>query len=449
MRPGATKKRTIYDLPDEVLDKIMDDAYASFPAAAHSSIKQVAEDINVRAMFGRGITDVHGDNLTNSIGAFAAKEKIQGRDAEELQNILELLFSKSKKRPNAVVQAIKDIGYMAYLGQPTAAAVQLGDVFISSAKVSALNAFGGLAKAVRGKGINPAEAGLLDNMLEEMASASITKRGVDKVLSNFDIPGLKQFSFQNVDRIGKATLMNGSLSKMQKEVNSVEGLTRLRNKWGKAFGDEWPGVESAIRQSKGKSFSELDPNIKTMVFMDLADMQPITMFEQSKFYAGHPNGRFLYMMRTFTLKFLNVLRREVLDNLASGNYKDAAKGFAVLTSAYMAGGISVDYLKSQMLDRKFDEDNVVTDNLMKMVGMNRYAVEKTSTSNKPVSEFLMSQAPPIGWMDPVARAGREIYKNGEVKYETQADMVRIIPGIGGMLYNYGMGGKESANQNIR
>ena len=427
--PGGVKQRTVRTISDEAIEK----AYAAPAASAHSYIKQMATDIYRKEMFGNKINTKFGDNLTDAIGAMANKyAKTQG-DLDELKTLMNLLYVEGTRAPMKITTAFKDLGYASMLGNPLSALVQIGDIFISAAKIGGMNTMDGLAKALTGKGLSPKEFGLMDNIIEELVSTGPTKQILEKALS------LGQF--KRIDAIGKATLMNGALTKFRKQAKTVKGIQQLRQKWLPAFGDDWPEIESALRKG------DITPNIKSMVFAELADIQPITLFEMPKWYLKHPDGRVLYMLKTFTMKYLNLLRRDMVDKFVQGDRMGAIQNGTALISALFVGGMTADTLKDGLLQRNTDFDAQVADNILKTSGLlNRYGAEKIVGSAKPVSETLYSFAPPVGWMDPIGRTMFEFAQTGEVRRETREDMVKMIPVIGKLWHNYAFGGLEEYNR---
>ena len=429
-KPGGTKTRGIRDLPDELIEK----AYAKPAAAAHSYIKQMATDIYRKKMFQPYMAGVKDpDNLTDSIGAIAAKFGNTADDAEELKHLLDLLYVQGTRAPSKGVQWFKDMGYTTMLGNPLAALTQIGDIFLAAGKIGTMNTMDGLAKTLTGRGLSPKEFGLMDNVIEELVSTGLSKKILDRSLS---IGG-----FKAVDRVGKATLMNGALKKFYRDVHTKEGLQALRKKWGTAFGKDWPEIE---RQLANK---ELNSNIKTMVFSELADIQPITLLEMPEMYLKHPNGRLAYMLRTFSMKWLNLLRRDMVDKFAQGERKQALINGGILIGALNLGGITADTLKDAVLNRNQDIEATVMDNVIKSsVLFNRYTLEKMGSSHDPVTTMVGGFIPPVSWMDPMARAVMEFARTGEIRRESKADVLKTFPVIGQVFDNYFLGGLEEYNR---
>ena len=423
--PGGVQKRRIHKLPDEVREKV----YAKPPAAAHSYIKQMSTDIYRKEMFGSKIVGETGDNITDSIGAIAHKYAKDADDIEEVKTLLNLLYTQGPRAPKKWVQAFKDIGYSSMLGNPLSALTQVGDVFIAAGKIGPMETMSGLAKALTGRGLSPKEFGLMDNVIEELVSTGPTK----KLLEG----SLRASGFKWVDSMGKATVMNASLNKIFRQAKTATGMKNLRKRWGEAFGKDWPDVEEALRKG------EINPNVKSMVFAELADIQPITLFEMPQWYLEHPNGRVLYMLKTFSLKFFNLLRRDVADKFASGDRKGAIINGTYLMAGLMAGGMTADGLKDFALRRESDVTEKMIDSAMAGTPfMSRYNAEKLASSGQPVTALMESYLPPVGWADAHARALGEFISTGSMRRETKANAIKHWPLIGRIWHNYAWGGLE-------
>ena len=434
--PTAVQKRLIDDLPDDIVQK----AYADPTEATYNYLKQMSTDIHRKKMFGKAINKKYGDNLTDSIGAFAEKHAVAGDDLEELKMLMETLYVQGRKSPSYLVRKFKDIGYASMLGNPISALTQLGDVFLAANRVGTLNAADGIVKHLTGKGLRPQDFGLMDDMLAELA----TDMGGTR---NFLEKMLKYSGFKSIDQMGKATLMNGALKNMEKLSRTATGRRKLAKKWRPAFGDDWDRVKMEImRSDKG---GPITSDMKSMVFAELADVQPITMMEMPRLYLDNPNGRVAYMLRTFTLKYLNLLRKETRRAITKGESKKGLIGMVGLVAAFNAGGITSDSLKDFVLNRESTMGEKVADNLVKTTGIfSRYSGERILTGSRPVTEFTQSLMPPVGYMDPYARAMFQVINpNAELQRETVADIIKTLPFMGRIYENYAMGGLEEYRRN--
>lgn len=434
IKPGAARGRRLKVVPDELVD-----AFHDPEVATHSYIRSMTEDAYKKQLFGKDIVSKHADNLDDSIAEYTQKEyaagRLDGDDIDELKHLLKLRFHDGLKKPHELIQKFKDYSYSMLLGNPISAATQIGDVFLATWKVGFRESMEGVAKAVTGRGIKPKDWGLMDSMLEEMVSTGKSKKWLRRSLS-FG-------GFRGVDRIGKATLMNGSLSKYQRM--AAKNPAKFKKLWGEALGKDTERVLQELRSGK------LTGDVKTLVFADLADVQPITLLEMPEKYLKYPNGRIAYMLRTFQLKYLNLLRKNMVAGFKKGNRTKAlASGFGLMTM-FTAGGITSDLIKHAMLSRDPNVDEVVVDNILANTGIfgSRYAAGKVFAkrgevygAGNPLMTVAGQLLPPVGAFDPFAYAFVQVAQGNDITLEDKARMMAKLPVVGRIVENYGFGGKE-------
>ena len=428
--PSAAKARKLREIPDELLDAFHDPAKAT-----HSYIRSGVDDAFKKSFFGADIADKYGDNLTDSISEYTTKAMKRGRikdtDLDELKLLLDLRFRQGLRQPNQNVQAFKNLSYSALLGNPLSAATQVGDVFLGMYKNGVGNALHGLKQSMTGKGLDPKDWGMMDNMMEELVSTGKTQKLLSKAL--------KYGGFQAVDKLGKKTLMNGSLRKYQRM--AAKNPRKLEKQLGEAYGKDFPQLSKDLKAGK------ITDDVKTAVWMDLADIQPISLLEMPQKYLENPNGRLFYMLKTFTMKYANLLRRDVLKNFKQGNNKTAIANGIALTSLFTAGGATSDVLKNVLLGRQPDMEEILVDNAIanSLLFNSRYSGEKAAQSSRPVTELVNSLAPPMAIFDPVVSATIKAVQGDYDKIDGRST-VRTIPLIGRILDNYAMGGLEEYNK---
>ena len=180
-----------------------------------------------------------------------------------------------------------------------------------------------------------------------------------------------------MDILGKNTFINAAWHKARKiykpngEVNA-KNMKKLSDKYAEAFGaDDFKLLISEIKAG------EMSERVKLFLFSELSDFQPISLSEVPLGYLKLPNGRFLYTLKTFMLRQMDVLRREGLDEIRKGN---TGKGVATLVKYGLilgTGGAGVKYAKDMMLGR--DVEPELTDiplNFVKTFGVSEYTATK-------------------------------------------------------------------------
>lgn len=451
---GSAQKRQQYAVSEEQLI----DAYASPSETVHSYIREMADDIHRRQLFNqtRGVKDE--DNLTKAITEFVTAET-SPHQIDELKKLLELRFIHGTQKPKDWVKGFKNMSYSSFLGNPMSALVQLGDVSLAAAKIGTRETFEGIAQSFGGRGFTPKEFGLTDNIMEEFVSSGKTKRILDQ--------SLKWSGFKSIDSLGKRAILNGGINRAFKYASSPKDLGLLRKRWALAYGKDYPMLEKALKNEKytreamRKVSDELHnvpgarptaeerkivDMVKSLAFAELADIQPITLLEMPEVYLKYPNmGRTAYMLKTFSVKYLNLLRRDVIDTFASGNYSLAIKRASMLYGAYMVGGVGTDMLKDSILGRDPEASDLhdsIMDNTLRQVMLDRYSAEKLVTSREPTMELVKKVLPPVGVFDPVLRVPMKLAMGEEVEEKDFRDVVKRVPLVGPMISEWLLGGGD-------
>jgi len=169
-------------------------------------------------------------------------------------------------------------------------------------------------------------------------------------------------------------------------------------------------------------------------------VQPISLAEMPIGYLRGGNGRVFYMLKTFTLKQLDLYRREIFDNLASGNVRKTATGMKNLVSlgaALMLMGMGTDALKDLLLGREIDLDDLVMDNILKTSGFTKYQIYQSRRDGVMNTFWKTLFVPPIG--APIDDLSRDLtaLANGD-KGPEDLEIWQHVP-IGGKFYYWWIG----------
>lgn len=391
----------------------------------HKFIKESQDVIEKYKLFGsKNVKTKEGDiDIDGTIGAFVERERKAGRlhdaDIDEMKKLLAARFSYGPQQMNKHLQNLKNVGYMTLLGHPTNAIRQFGDLALSAYQNGIVNTTKGAWQTMTGKGLTAKEAGLLDNIAAEFASDTVTKRALDF--------SFKYSGFKSVDALGKGALMNSSLFKSANRLKSKAGELEFRNKWSSVLGAE--DTSQVIKEFKAwKRGAKPTRLMKDTAFMDLANIQPVTLLEMPEAYLKSPNGRMFYMLKTFMLKHINLMRQDVAKEFTQGSKTKALKNLALLSSYFTLGNMGVDKINDLILGRDTKLDETFVTNLYRNTGiLSRYDVEQLVKSGDAYGFALDFMTPP---MDPVAK-------------ETQALVHAGYNLVQGDRWNKGMGKKES------
>jgi len=186
-------------------------------------------------------------------------------------------------------------------------------------------------------------------------------------------------------------------------------------------------------------------NVKLMLFSELSDIQPISLSQMPLSYLKNPNGRIFYSLKTFAIKQLDVLRRDIIQQYKTGNTGEAAKNLTAYMTIIPMMGATVDeakdFLRGQGAEVNDIPDNYI-ENLFKVFGGSQYVMEKYVDKGQVGSAIGEIVAPPTDWINAI---GEDIWKiaNGDFVGE-ESKAMRELPVIGKVWYNFFGGGMEKA-----
>lgn len=405
---SGVRTRTIDEVDDAMLP-----AYATPREAAHSYISSMIDDVYTRRFFGtyKGGKKAlpSGVDVQEAVGDFLRKQqKLYGWGKTKTDDITLALSSRfvaGIETPHKWLQHIKNVSYGVMLGNPVSAVTQFGDLALTAARHGIRDTVMTLMKPKGRDWVSKEQLGIVD-AIEDMVSTKGTKR--------FTNWALKWGGFSRVDRLGKEISINTALRRWKKAVQTKNGTQKLQHEWGGAFGAEFNSLASDLRAGK------LTDNVKLLLWHELSDMQPISLSEMPKLYLNAPNGRIVYMLKTFTIKQLDIMRRGIWNQVLKGDRIGAARNATKFASLFVLANASTGSFKAFMQGKEIDfEDQLIT-NVWTLTGINRYTV--TNIPRIGLGTTLIRYAlPPASLADD---AFRGVY-NMDVKR-----MVNLIPPFG-------------------
>jgi hypothetical protein len=396
-------------------------------------IVKTSTDINKRIFFGRnavdkGIatTDVEG-SIGNYVGEALTAGRMSEKDVVRLKDLLEIRFGAGEKSSSELIQQIRNIGYSTTLANPLSALTQIGDLGMSVYANGMKNTIGAM---VGKKDFTLDEIYLNDLIATELGSVGKTAKFLDFVL--------KWSGFKAIDKLGKETIINAAYRRYRNLAKSASGVEKIRKKYGTLYGDEFASLVNDLR-SGAKS-----ENIKMMLGAELANYQPTALSQMPVKYLQMPNGRTLYMLKTFAIKQLDVMRRDVVQEFKRGDKREAGKKLLAYMTIMPMMGATVQEAKDLMLGRGADMEDIVKDNyvenIFKMFGGSEYLMERYVGRGNVGSALGEMIAPPLDWVDAIGSDVAKAIKGDFVGSESKA--MRQAPVVGRIWYNFFGGGLE-------
>jgi len=403
--------------------------YENPEQALHTYIRRVVSETEKKKFFGNAWEKggLDSTDIDESIGRLLLEERRIGNvapgDATELGRLLQLRFGPGEQGPKKWIQASKSILYAQTLGNPVSAVTQLGDIFLSSYK-------NGIKPTVQAllskKKIKLADYGFTD-IAEEFASKTRTAEFMRKTF--------KWGGFSRVDRLGKETLLNSSFLKYTKEVSTPAGMKAFRKKWRKAFGDDINELAENLKNGNVDN-----DQVRLLLWHDLSDMQPISLSEMPAKYLASPDGRALYMLKTFTIKQFDIMRRDAFQLMKNKETRaEGVKNLIKYATIFTAGNMTSDSIKSWMLGREYDIEDSSLNSLWRLIGLSKYSGEQLG--DKPLDVIWGLAKPPINiWGDMLSAAQDAMDFDDDT--EASDKWVKGVPIVGKPVYEHLLGGKE-------
>lgn len=440
-KAGPWNQRTA----DELLKKQKElmKHYASPAEALQNYITKAITDIEKRKVLGvykkkrtkdSGIVEDSDGflDVDSSLGVLIDKARAKGdwslKDETEIVEILRGYFAGGNQSPNAVMRFLRTTGYAGTIANPISAITQLGDLGTSGAMYGFRNT---IAAMFGEKNIK-----LVDIGLKSLAEFEDPKR-TGAFLENL----FKYSGFQAVDRLGKETTMNAALRKAQQQSLTKAGRAKLKENYGQVFGKEF---DNFIGDLQRKNISD---NVKYYAMNELADLQPVFLSEVPRAFVENPNGRILYLLKTFTLKQYDVVRNRIIGEYKKGNKEQAIKQAAVLAGYLSLANAGTGMAKDFLLGRDVSPEQIPDRALWALLGVygaNQYTSERY-LSRGDLTGFaknLITPATPL--LDELFKLGGDV-ATGEVE-DNIIKYVKPLPIVGNVAYNWLGGGAEAWNE---
>jgi hypothetical protein len=328
---------------------------------------------------------------------------------------------------HGIVNKYKNFSYIDTMGSPISALTQIGDLAWAY-YVGGLTPTGiarttkNLIKAVFNEsGITKEDLGI-ERIAQEFADADTMSNAVSWVF--------KKVGLERIDSIGKETLINTAFENYKaKANNNPEALKKeIRHIFGK-------DTNSVVQDLLANNPSE---NVKLLVYNRLLDFQPVALSEMPEKYLNSGNGRIFYMLKTYTLKQIDVFRREVYQQLRSKDPQVVMSGMRnliSLASVLTLANAGADALKDLIMDKESKFEDHVIENLLTLGGASRYL--QTQIRKDGAGSALFGQIlPPFKFVDSLTR---DVF--GDVSEGVRS--VESIPVVGKLYYwHYGRGSEK-------
>jgi hypothetical protein len=239
--------------------------------------------------------------------------------------------------------------------------------------------------------------------------------------------------------------------------STAKGREALEKQWSDVFGNETGALINELQSG------QITDRVKTLIWNDLADVQPISLSEMPEVYLNNPNGRIFYSLKTYMIKQIDLLRNRSLAKMKAKDNKtkleglgDLARYLAIVGGGNASVGTVRDYYLSGGDERTATFSNF-EDNFINSVGsiafLNRYTVDRY-LSQGDIAGALQSNFTP-----PFIKVGQDVLVSPaleilSIPFKEEADVevvdkaLKAAPVLGKLYYTFLGGGLEKAQERI-
>jgi hypothetical protein len=437
-KPGFLKKRSIEEITAE-LSPFYAPAMESLPLY----IRAVVKEIERAKFFGKDLVRLPESgaiNLDTSIGNLVNRELAAGRvkpeQVDRVKDLLRSRFGPGEQGSSRGIQAFRNVTNAMLLGDVFSALRNLGDIGPIYAMYNGLSLAKSAAALITrdSQRITAVDMGMAKHLAEEFVHGTrrpvlfklpLTDKQIQLSTARFADLSFKLGGFRFVDVGMKELAANTALSYYQAAVKKPRTLAEFRARYGEFFGKDFDALVADLQAKRTTRLTRM------LATRELADLQPLFKSEMSKFYNDHPDGRVLYMLKSFTLSQINLVRDRGFAEMKRGNVRRGTE--FLLRYTLLAGfmGMTTDNLIRSLQERDTSWNLLdLPAHALKNFGWSQYALDKLR-SGKPEEAALAIAAPPV----------KPIYDVLTGKPEA----VRYVPVVGEAAYYHGMGGADKAN----
>lgn len=367
--------------------------------------------------------------LNKSIGAYTKNlvdnEIISIKDEAKVKQILKARFN--QRGVSGVIAELKNLGYIYTMGNPLSAVTQVADLSLSAYKNGFFDTALGIKKAIGRKKITKKDLGI-DKIAQEFETDSKTGKLVDKI---FKLVGI-----ENIDALGKETFINAAFERLKRQAQDSLSSKKNASNFNKYLETIF-GKQAAEQVKKDLVNDVISRDVKYLLFSEISDVQPISLAEMPEIYLTSGNGRIAYMLKTYSIKLLDVFRNDVLIQMRTDPVR-ALRNFVRLSTFVVMANMGVDVLKDLIMGREIDLKPTFIDNILKLALLSKYQVDKSAKDG--IGKTILANAlPPSNIFDDLGKdLGDEKFRTGE-KPITHLRTIKNIP-IAGKLYYWWFGG---------
>lgn len=394
-RPGFAKARTRGTLTPQELA-----AYEHPFTALMHRVERGERAIGKAEVFGKaGVKNP--EVLAESVGAYIKKEveagTLDGGKEKEVTSLIHTLMAGYANQPGKMVRQVRALVHLTTLGHLTSGVRQLTDLATTVRRHGVFNTIGAVGDALR--------------LTDADKPMFLRQLGLDPVSHDFVDPGrigtavdtvTKWNGFQKVDVFTKEVEINAFRRKLETAATSPDSAAfrKIARDWEPVMG----GKDFAAATEAARNGDFTNQHLRDLSAMVLADVQPITMMQMPRKYLESKDGRAFYVLRSFQLKQLASIRRDIVQRLSTkGQRMEGGKQLAGLLAFGVAANFGMRFMEDLVNGKDLSNADVpdrVLDAGLNIIGTNRFTATKVRQGG-PLSALqdLAFEVPGLGNFD--------------------------------------------------
>jgi hypothetical protein len=202
--------------------------------------------------------------------------------------------------------------------------------------------------------------------------------------------------------------------------------------------DELASVIKDLRTVRGIKPQQLNPNTRAVLFSELADVQPVVRSAMPQGYLENPNGRMMYMLKTFVIRQMNTILSKTLYNPSGA---EGTKNAIRVGMLLMGTGAGIDSIKRAAAGKEVNFTDATVGSMLRTFMLSQYiANQALSVSEKGKVNIDVSRALGLLATPPPASVGFEGLESVLSQFSDDPNMkvLRNVP-FGRFIYDYVLG----------
>jgi hypothetical protein len=402
--------------------------YADPEVALDNYIEKMVNAIETKKLIGDSASGKTqgADPVAGRLGEVMDKLASEGRLRDDQINVIRGAVAArfgSHGAQYGFVKGAKNMGYLATMGNVGSTLTQLGDFYFTMVQNGLIPT---VEAALGRKDLTVEDLGIAKDMVEidSKQGAGMFSKSVDTV---FRLTGLTA-----MDRLAKNTNINATHKVLTKGAKSGQNTNSYKKTLARLKRVQGDDAYKTIADLKNGVKSEY---VIEAIYNNLADVAPISLTEMPEAYAGNPNLRIMYSLKSYTIKQFNFVRERVwtklMQGIATKNPKMIGEAstdmMKILAFSTLANGSS-DVLKSIIFNREIDEDDFMWNTLLRIFGITKYTTVQARKEGLGTAALKTIAPPQFSMMSDVFKDAQEMERIQDMR------SVKYVPFVGKLYY---------------